>query len=99
VGRTAHWFSRERAAAFAVLGEDGRALDELEQSVRDGKVYRWWYLSQIDPLFERIRRTPRFAALNEQAKQHIERQRAVRDERRSSASDLPCCAGVAVAER
>lgn len=84
VGRAPRWFSRERASAFAVLGEDERALDELEQSVRDGKVYRWWYLSQIDPLFARVRRSPRFAALNEQAKQHIERQRALREERRAA---------------
>ncbi|MDH5501682.1 MAG: hypothetical protein OEY72_11350, partial [Gammaproteobacteria bacterium] len=76
VGRIGNYFSRERAAAFALLGEDERALDELAISVRDGKLYRWWYLAGHDPLYEQLRRYPRFQEINEQARQRLDRQRA-----------------------
>jgi hypothetical protein len=82
VGRAGNLFSRQRAAAFAVLGEDERALDELAISVRDGRLYRWWYLAEHDPLYEHLRRHPRFRMLNEQAQQHLDRQRALFDEMR-----------------
>jgi hypothetical protein len=82
VGRTGNNFSRERAAAFAVLGEDERALDELAISVRDGKLYRWWYLSGHDPLYEHLRGHPRFLAINQQARQHLDLQRALVEEMR-----------------
>jgi DNA-binding winged helix-turn-helix (wHTH) protein/TolB-like protein/Tfp pilus assembly protein PilF len=84
VGRAENWFSRERAAAFAVLRDDGRALDELENSVRTGKLYRWWYLAGHDPLYEHLWGHPRFKALDAQARQHIDRQRALLEELRRS---------------
>ena len=82
VGRTENWFSRERAAAFAVLRDDGRTLDELEISVRTGKLYRWWYLAGHDPLYAHLRGNPRFQMLDGQARQHIDRQRALLEEMR-----------------
>jgi DNA-binding winged helix-turn-helix (wHTH) protein/TolB-like protein/Tfp pilus assembly protein PilF len=82
VGRTENWFSRERAAAYAVLGDEERALDELAISVRTGKLYRWWYLSRHDPLFERLRTHPRFQAIDGQAQRHLQRQRALLEEMR-----------------
>ena len=82
VGRTENWFSRERAAAFAVLRDDDRALDELEISVRTGKLYRWWYLAGHDPLYAHLRGNPRFQALDAQARQHIARQRTLLEEMR-----------------
>lgn len=82
VGRTEHWFSRERAAAFAVLGEDVRVLEELAHSISNKQIYRWWYLAERDPLYEDLRRDPRFQALDEQARQHLDRQRALLEEMR-----------------
>jgi TolB-like protein/Tfp pilus assembly protein PilF len=82
VGRTENWFSRERAAAYAVLGENDRAIEQLEISVRTGKLYRWWYLAGHDPLFERLRSNPRFQAINGQAQRHLQRQRALLEELR-----------------
>jgi TolB-like protein/DNA-binding winged helix-turn-helix (wHTH) protein/Tfp pilus assembly protein PilF len=82
VGRSENWFSRERAAAFAVLRDDGRALDELEISVRTGKLYRWWYLAGHDPLYAHLRDTPRFQATDGEARRHLERQRAQLEELR-----------------
>jgi DNA-binding winged helix-turn-helix (wHTH) protein/TolB-like protein/Tfp pilus assembly protein PilF len=84
VGRAENWFSRERAAAFAVLGDDDRALDELEISVRTGKLYRWWYLAGHDPLYAHLRGHPRFQALDGEARRHRERQRALLEELRRS---------------
>ena len=82
VGRAENWFSRERAAAFAVLGDDDRALEELAISVRTGKLYRWWYLAGHDPLYAHLRDNSRFQALNGQARQHVDRQRALLEEMR-----------------
>ena len=82
VGRTKDWFSRERATAFAILGEDERALQELAASVKTMKFYRWWYLAELDPLYEHLRGDPRFQTLAEQAKQHRRSQRALLDELR-----------------
>jgi tetratricopeptide (TPR) repeat protein len=84
VGRSGNWFSRERAGAFAVLRDDARALDELESSVRTGKLYRWWYLARHDPLYEHLWGHPRFKALDAQARQHIDGQRALLEELRRS---------------
>jgi hypothetical protein len=82
VGRAENYFSRERAAAFAVLGEDERVLEELAISVSAGRLYRWWYLAGHDPLYEKFRLHPRFQAINEQARQHLDRQRALLEEMR-----------------
>jgi hypothetical protein len=82
VGRAENWFGRERAAAFAVLGEDERVLEELAHSIRNRQLYRWWYLAERDPLYEGLRRDPRFQALDRQARQHVDRQRALLEEMR-----------------
>ena len=39
VGRTENWFCRERAAAFAILGDDERALAELAITQKMKKFY------------------------------------------------------------
>jgi TolB-like protein/Tfp pilus assembly protein PilF len=82
VGRTENWLSRERAAAFAILGEDERALAELANAQKMRKFYRWWYLAERDPLFERFRSDPRFQALAQQARKHRVAQRALVEQMR-----------------
>lgn len=82
VGRPQFFFSRDRAAAFAILGDKERALTELENSLRIGHYYLWWYLSDRDPLYEGFRSDPRFQALAARAKRHREEQRALLEEMR-----------------
>lgn len=77
VGRTENWLCRERAAAFAILGDDERALAELANAQKMRKFYRWWYLAERDPLYERFRSDPRFQALTERARKHRVEQRAL----------------------
>jgi DNA-binding winged helix-turn-helix (wHTH) protein/TolB-like protein len=82
VGRTENWFCRERAAAFAILGDDERALAELAITLKMRKFYRWWYTAELDPLYERFRSDPRFQALAEQARKHRVEQRALVEQMR-----------------
>ncbi len=82
VGRTENWFCRERAAAFAILGDDERALAELAITQKMRKFYRWWYTAELDPLYERFRSDPRFQALAEQARKHRVEQRALVEQMR-----------------
>jgi DNA-binding winged helix-turn-helix (wHTH) protein/TolB-like protein len=82
VGRTENWFCRERAAAFAILGEDERALAELAMTQKMRKFYRWWYTAELDPLYDRFRSDPRFQALAEQARKYRVEQRALVEQMR-----------------
>jgi hypothetical protein len=82
VGRTENWFCRERAAAFVILGDDERALAELAIAQKMKKFYRWWYLAELDPLYERLRSDPRFQELAQQARKHRIEQRALVEQMR-----------------
>jgi hypothetical protein len=73
-GRPRGWFCRERAA-LAVLGRYDEALAELELSVQLKRVHRWWYLTELDPVYAAIRATPRFQAIANDGRQHLAKQR------------------------
>ena len=79
IGRPVHWFSAERAAVFALLGENERALDELAQSQRMNRFAGWWYTADRDPVFNAVRSDARFKALVAQAARHGAEQRAMLD--------------------
>ncbi|MFL6550518.1 MAG: hypothetical protein ACJ8OJ_17640, partial [Povalibacter sp.] len=82
VGRASNFLCRERANAFAILGDDERTLQELALSVEQRKLYRWWYLAKLDPLYAHLRDDPRFRALDEQARKHLDHQRALLEQMR-----------------
>jgi tetratricopeptide (TPR) repeat protein len=88
VGRASDWFCRERADAFAVLGDDERALQQLKHAVDHGQTYRWWYLAEHDPLYAHLRGDPRFQALDRLAKARRDEQRALLEAMRRE-GDVP----------
>jgi hypothetical protein len=81
-GRPEGWFCRERAAAFAVLGQKEEALAELSLAAKLKRLQRWWYLTELDPLYEPLRTDPRFHAIKRQGHEHLQRQRALAEEMR-----------------
>jgi DNA-binding winged helix-turn-helix (wHTH) protein/TolB-like protein len=81
-GRPPLFFSRDRATAFAILGDRERALQELENSLRISHQALWWYLAERDPLYDGMRSDARFQALAARAKRHRLEQRALVDEMR-----------------
>jgi len=76
------WFARQRAAAFAILGNYDSALDELAVAVKQRRTSGWWYLER-DPVFREVRDRPRFKALMEEARQQRSEQRALVDKMRA----------------
>jgi len=87
-GRPQGWFSRERAAALALLGENDRALEELALSVKLRRLQRWWYTAERDPLFAAIRSGPRFASIRDEGMKHLAAQRTHLDELRRTGEVL-----------
>jgi transcriptional activator of cad operon len=83
IGRPAHMYAWERAVAFAILGDNERALSELAASQKVGRFVGWWYTAELDPVFSQVRKDPRFQALAAQARAHRDRQRALLDEMRA----------------
>jgi predicted Zn-dependent protease len=83
IGRPPHMFAWERSAAFAMLGEHERALDELAASQKTGRYAGWWYTADLDPVYSEIRKDPRFQALAAQARAHRDQQRALLEEMRA----------------
>jgi DNA-binding winged helix-turn-helix (wHTH) protein/TolB-like protein len=82
IGRPPHWFARDRAALFELLGDDDRALEELAASQNLNQWSRWWYTGEIDPLYSHLRLDPRFQALAEKARKQRAQQRALVEEMR-----------------
>jgi DNA-binding winged helix-turn-helix (wHTH) protein/TolB-like protein/Tfp pilus assembly protein PilF len=82
IGRPAHMYAWERAAAFAMLGDNERALTELAASQKMNRFAGWWYISELDPIYSNVRRDPRFQALAARAQAHRQQQRALLDEMR-----------------
>lgn len=84
IGRPENIYAWERSVAFALLGEDERALTELATSQKMGRFAGWWYTADLDPVYARIRKDPRFQALATTARAHVQRQRALLDEMRKN---------------
>lgn len=88
VGRPTHWFARNRATAYALLGDDDRALVELAESLQRNDLIHWWYTEEHDPVFAHLREDPRFLRLAALARRHRTQQRELLDEMRRK-GDVP----------
>jgi DNA-binding winged helix-turn-helix (wHTH) protein/TolB-like protein/Tfp pilus assembly protein PilF len=77
IGRPEHIFAWERAVAFALLGDDDRALAELTAMQAMGRYGGWWYTRELDPVYSRLRQDPRFQALADRDRAHVQKQRAL----------------------
>jgi Tfp pilus assembly protein PilF len=83
IGRPAHMYAWERAAAYAMLGENDRALTELAASQKMGRFAGWWYTAELDPIYSNVRKDPRFQELAARARAHSQQQRALLEEMRN----------------
>lgn len=82
IGRPVHMYAWERAATFAMLGDNDRALTELAASQKMGRFAGWWYTAELDPIFSNVRNDPRFQELAARARTHSQQQRALLDQMR-----------------
>jgi hypothetical protein len=61
-GRSNFWYLKDRAIAFALLGENDTALAHIRQAVNNGSGggYPWWIFLEFDPAFDALRDLPAF---------------------------------------
>ncbi|MFO1457731.1 MAG: winged helix-turn-helix domain-containing protein [Steroidobacteraceae bacterium] len=65
-----------RAQALMLLGDSARALDELAASFSADHDYRqWWYMLDRDPTWATVRSVPRFKAIRDAVRVHVQQQR------------------------
>lgn len=83
IGRPEHSFAWERAAIHAMLGDDELALKQLTAIQNMGRFAGWWYTAELDPVYSRLRNDPRFKALDDRARAHGQKQRALLDAMRN----------------
>ncbi len=80
VAGTEHW---ARAAAFALLGRNDAALDQLEDLIRSGRRVGWWIWLERDSTFAALRSTPRFQAIAADMHSWLEIQRQLLEQMRT----------------
>ena len=82
-GRRPYTFDRERAMAFAILGENDASLAALDQAIADRRWLRlWWYDSRREPAFGALRKDPRFQETVVKMRTHVDEQRKLLDQMR-----------------
>lgn len=73
---------RTKAQALALKGETDAALGMLAESFRQKDYTHWWYTVRMDPTWDDVRDDPRFLAIVEDVRKHVESQAALLAESR-----------------
>jgi TolB-like protein/DNA-binding winged helix-turn-helix (wHTH) protein/Tfp pilus assembly protein PilF len=66
-----------RASALAILGRDDEAMAALENMSRNQNRLRWWVTLDSDPIFNALRKTPRFQAYATEIRAWVAREQSV----------------------
>lgn len=79
------WHRQMRPVAFALLGQNERAMEELQRSAADHLGWEaWWYYAELEPSFAPLRKDARFQTVFAAARQHAAAERAAVERLRSS---------------
>ena len=58
-------FGLARARSYVILADPDAAIEELRLTVDEGWRANWWYVFDLDPVFEELREQPGFVQLRE----------------------------------
>ncbi|MGL6222577.1 MAG: tetratricopeptide repeat protein, partial [Steroidobacteraceae bacterium] len=87
---------RTLASIRLLTGDQPGALELLAQSFRAADLLQWWYTIERDPLWEPLRRTPEFQAIERDVRARVAQQQAIAAEwRRTGKHPLPAGASAA----
>jgi hypothetical protein len=76
---------RTKAQALALKGETDAALALLSESFHEKDYTQWWYTVRLDPTWDGLRSDPRFIAITEAIREHIDAESAQLEKLRQGA--------------
>jgi hypothetical protein len=72
-GRSDFWYRKDRAVAFALLGENEAALAQIRHIISNGGGgggYPWWTFLELEPAFAALRVQPAFKQMQVEVRAH-----------------------------
>jgi TolB-like protein/DNA-binding winged helix-turn-helix (wHTH) protein/Flp pilus assembly protein TadD len=82
-GAGSYAFDRERAMAFAILGQKDASIAALDRAISHRRLIRlWWYDSRREPAFKALQKDPRFWVIVARARTYVREQRELLEEMR-----------------
>ena len=79
------WHRQMRPVVLALLGQNERAMEELQRSAAAHLGWEdWWYYAELEPSFATLRRDTRFQTMFAAVRQHAAAERVAIDRLRSS---------------
>jgi TolB-like protein/DNA-binding winged helix-turn-helix (wHTH) protein len=79
------WHHQMRPVVLALLGQNERAMEELQRSAANRLGWEhWWYYAEVEPSFAPFRKDARFQTMFAALRQHAAAERAAVDQMRSS---------------
>jgi len=77
LGRGDNWFSWSRAEALAALGDSEGAIDALIRGRAAAFMFDFWVRVENEPAYVAFRDNPRFRALLDAERSHVDKERAL----------------------